>query len=273
MARFLTALSALLAAGALVVAPAQAQQSSQTTAQKIVAIAQQELALGVREVPMGSNKGTRIKMYGLSTQAPLRYYPAAWCAYFTSWVTQQAGAPIGWNGLGDGLVTRVADWGRKTGLWRTAPQPGDLIVFPQHIGIVESLQPNGLVTTIEGNTGDAVRRRLRLVKSATGFIRVAALNPPVPILSAPSDTVYRAEPVTLTVNNSSTSKRAIETYRWDLNGDGRWDQTTSVGQITLAFPENGVFPLTVQVVDVNGVSAKTTISLTVVNRPGVVIAN
>ena len=56
---------------------------------------------------MGSNKGTRIKMYGLSTQAPLRYYPAAWCAYFTSWVTQQAGSPIGWNGLGDGREVLV----------------------------------------------------------------------------------------------------------------------------------------------------------------------
>ena len=268
MVRFVTALSVLLAAGALVVAPAQAQQSSQTTAQKIVAIAQQELALGVREKPMGSNKGTRIKMYGLATQAPLRYYPAAWCAYFTSWVTQQAGSPIGWDGLGDGLVSRLRDWGRKTGLWRTSPQPGDLIAFPQHIGIVESLQPNGLVTTIEGNTGDAVRRRLRLVKSATGFIRVAALNPPVPVLSAPSDTVYRTEPVTLTAKNSSTSKRAIKSYRWDLNGDGRWDHTTSVGQVTLAFPENGVFPLTVQLVDVNSVSAKATLSLTVINRPG-----
>ena len=149
MARFLTALSALLAAGALVVAPAQAQQSSQTTAERIVAIAQQEFALGVHEIPMGSNKATRIKMYGLATQAPLRYYPAPWCAYFTSWVTKQAGVPIGWDGLGDGWVPRLRDWGRKTGIWRTAPQPGDLIAFPQHIGIVESLQPNGLVTTIE----------------------------------------------------------------------------------------------------------------------------
>jgi hypothetical protein len=270
--RFVTALSVLLAAGALVVAPAQAQQSRQTTAQKIVAIAQQELALGVREKPKGSNKGTRIKMYGLATQASLRYYPAAWCAYFTSWVTQQAGSPIGWDGLGDGLVSRLRSWGRKTRLWRTAPQPGDLIAFPQHIGIVESLQPNGLVTTIEGNTGDAVRRRLRLVKSATGFIRVAASDAPVPVLSAQSDTVYRTEPVTLTVKNTSLAKRAIKRFRWDLNGDGKWDQTTTSGQITIAFPENGRFPLAVQLTDTKNVSGTATITLTVVNRPGVVIA-
>lgn len=221
---------------------------------------------------MGSNKGARIRMYGLATQAPLRFYPAAWCAYFASWVTQQAGIPIGWDGLGDGLVSRLRDWGHKTGLWRTTPQPGDLIAFPEHIGIVESLQPNGLVTTIEGNTGDAVRRRLRLIKSASGFIRVAAMNPPVPVLTAPSDTVYRTEPVTLTVRNGSSAKRAIKLYRWDLNGDGRWDQTTAVGQITLAFPENGVFPLTVQLTDTNSASAKATITLTVINRPGAVNA-
>ena len=256
----------------LVAAPARAQQTSQTTAERIVAIAQQELALGVSEIPKGSNKGARIKMYGLATQAPLRYYPAPWCAYFTSWVTKRAGTPIGWNGLGDGWVPRLRDWGRKTGIWRSAPQPGDLIAFPQHIGIVESIRPNGLVTTIEGNTGDAVLRRLRLVKSASGFIRVAALNPPVPILSAPSDTVYRTEPVTLTVKNAATAKRSIKRYRWDLNGDGRWDHTTTVSQVTLAFPENGVFPLAVQLTDVNGVSAEATISLTVINRPGVAIA-
>ncbi len=272
MARFFTALAALLAVGALLIAPAQASARSQTTAERIVAIAQQELARGVHELPMGSNKGARIKMYGLATQEPLRYYPAAWCAYFTSWVTLQAGAPSGWDGLGDGLVPRLRDWGHRTGIWRTLPRPGDLIAFPQHIGIVESLQPHGLVTTIEGNTGNAVRRRLRLVKSATGFIRVAALNPPIPVLTAPSDTVYRTEPVTLRVTNRSAVQRAIKSYRWDLNGDGRWDQTTTVGQITLAFPENGVFPLTVQLVDVNGASGKTTISLTVVNRPGAVSA-
>ncbi len=265
-------ISALLVFGALSVAPAQAGQSSQTTAERIVAIAQQELAFGVHEIPIGSNKGTRIKMYGLATQAPLRYYPAAWCAYFTSWVTQQAGAPIGWNGLGDGLVSRLRDWGHKTGIWRTVPQPGDLIAFPQHIGIVETIQPNGLVTTIEGNTGDAVRRRLRLVKSATGFIRVAASDAPVPVLTAPSDTVYRTEPVTLTVKNGSVAKRVIKSYRWDLNGDGKWDQATTTGQITIAFPENGIFPLTVQLTDSKNVSGRATITLTVINRPGVVIA-
>ncbi len=84
MVRLPTALVAILICSVLVAAPARAQQTSQTTAERIVAIAQQELALGVSEIPKGSNKGARIKMYGLATQAPLRYYPAPWCAYFTS---------------------------------------------------------------------------------------------------------------------------------------------------------------------------------------------
>jgi len=272
VSRFLQVFAVALAACALLAGAAQAEPRAQTTAERIVAIAQDELALGIREIPAGSNKGARIKMYGLATQAPLRYYPAPWCAYFTSWVTQQAGAPIGWSGLGDGLVSRLRDWGRKTGVWRTEPQPGDLIVFPQHIGIVETLQPNALVTTIEGNTGDAVRRRLRLVKSATGFIRVSAINAPLPVVTGPSEAVYRTEPVTLTVRDGSKTARSIKRYRWDLNGDGKWDQTTTVGRITLAFPENGVFPLTVQLTDANGTSGTTTVSLTVVNRPGVTSA-
>ncbi|MDP5034100.1 MAG: hypothetical protein NWP31_04055, partial [Solirubrobacteraceae bacterium] len=89
MARFLSVASGVILSCALLASSAQAQASSQTTAQRIVAIAQQELARGVREIPKGSNKGSRIKMYGLATQAPLRYYPAPWCAYFTSWVRQQ----------------------------------------------------------------------------------------------------------------------------------------------------------------------------------------
>ena len=270
MARFITALSVVLVAGAVCGVPAQAQTPVQTPAQRIVAVAQQELALNVHEIPMGSNRGARIRMYGLATQAPLRYYPAAWCAYFVSWVTKQAGVPIGWGGLGDGLVSRLRDWGHKTGLWQTVPAPGDLIAYPEHIGIVESIQPNGLVTTIEGNTGDAVRRRLRFVEGAMGFIRVAALANLEPILTAPEGPVYRTEPVTLTVRNAVASKSAIKSYRWDINGDGKWDHSTSTGEITLAFPENGNFTIRVQIVDSGGRSASTAINLTVVNRPGVV---
>ncbi len=270
MTRPISALCGVAAALALAAPAAQAQTPTQTPAQtpaeRIVAIAQQELALNVREIPKGSNKAPRIRMYGLSTQAPLRYYPAPWCAYFSSWVTRQAGVPIGADGLGDGYVPRIRAWARKARVLFATPRPGDLITFPQHMGIVESLQPNGLVTTIEGNTGDAVRRKLRLVKSSTGFVRAALLTAPVAQLSTAAGTVYRTDPVTLTARNVAVPSRAIKLYEWDLNGDGDWDKTTKLGSLTIAFPENGVFPITVQITDLHGVRSSASIELSVVSR-------
>ena len=48
----------------------------------------------------------------------------------------------------------------------SSPQPGDLIVWDEHIGIVESVGPNGQVNTIEGNSSDQVTRRQHAAGSA-----------------------------------------------------------------------------------------------------------
>ena len=42
---------------------------------------------------------------------------------------------------------------------RPPPQPGDLIVWDEHIGIVESVAADGSIRTIEGNSSDQVARR------------------------------------------------------------------------------------------------------------------
>jgi hypothetical protein len=257
---------------ALAVPAAHAQATPETPlgspAERIIAIAQQELARGVYETPMGSNRGKRIRLYGKATQESLRYYPAPWCAYFVSWVTLQAGVPIGWNALGDGYVPRIADWAKRVGLWRRSPKPGDLIVFPQHIGIVESLEPHGLVNTIEGNTSDAVRRRLRLVSSASGFARVSYLTPPVAEVKLSSDPVVRGVPVTLSAANVATPARSIKAYKWDIDGDGVWDRQSTKPDFTFAFQENGNFPVTVSIRDSHRVTATATITVRVVNGGG-----
>ena len=269
VSRSVFVLSAVLAAVSIAAPAAQSQtlpgSTSPEAAARVVAIAQQELARGVFEKPKGSNRGTRIRMYGLATQASLRYYPAPWCAYFASWVTRQAGVPIGWNGLGDGYVPRISAWAKKVGIWKKTPQPGDLIAFPQHIGIVESLQPNGTVTTIEGNTSDGLRRRLRLIKSASGFVRVSYLTAPVAEITVAADPVIRDVPVLLTATNIAKPARAIKSYRWDIDGDGTWDKTSSKPQLTLSFPENGNFPVTVSISDSHHVAATTTVNIRVVN--------
>jgi hypothetical protein len=116
--------------------------------------------VGQAEQPPGSNDSPRIADYR-SAVAGAGVGP--WCAQFVSWAEKQAGTPIGEAGQGFQSVEAVAAWGQRTGRWQPAgsvPQPGDLIVWGgRHIGIVESVDPDGSIHTIEGNSSDAVSRR------------------------------------------------------------------------------------------------------------------
>jgi hypothetical protein len=52
------------------------------------------------------------------------------------------------------------------------PRPGDLIVFHEHIGIVEKVLPDGRIQTIEGNYSDHVARVVHAPTDAVGFVRM-----------------------------------------------------------------------------------------------------
>jgi CHAP domain len=130
-----------------------------TAGQRALAAAQAEV--GVAEQPPGSNDSPRIAQYRQATAgAP---GPGPWCAYFVSWAARTAGVPIGDSGQGYGRVDDVWAWGERSGKAIPAsagpPQPGDLIVWDEHIGIVESVGPDGSINTIEGNSSDRVSRR------------------------------------------------------------------------------------------------------------------
>jgi hypothetical protein len=116
--------------------------------------------VGQAEQPPGSNESPRIAQYRQATAgAP---GPGPWCAYFVSWAARQAGVPIGDSGQGYGRVDDVMAWGQRAGKALPAgstPQPGDLIVWDEHIGIVESVGTDGKIHTIEGNSSDSVARR------------------------------------------------------------------------------------------------------------------
>jgi CHAP domain len=116
--------------------------------------------VGVAEQPPGSNDAPRIAQY---RQATAGSGVGPWCAYFVSWAAREAGVPLGDAGQGFGLVDDVWAWGQRAGKAIPAsagpPQPGDLIVWDEHIGVVESVAPDGSVTTIEGNSSDSVARR------------------------------------------------------------------------------------------------------------------
>jgi CHAP domain-containing protein len=159
------------AAGA--VAPAAAP-SGNSAAARMVAMAQAEV--GQAEQPPGSNNSPRIAQYRSATAgAP---GPGPWCAYFTSWLARGAGVPVGDQGQGFGSVDALYAWAQKSGRAIPTssgqdPKPGDLIVWDEHIGIVESVRPDGSIQTIEGNSSDRVSRRVHAKGDAIGYVRLS----------------------------------------------------------------------------------------------------
>jgi hypothetical protein len=142
--------------------------------QAMVNLARQEV--GVAEQPPGSNDSPRIAQY---RQATAGSGVGPWCAYFVSWAARNAGVPLGEQGQGFGSVEQVWDWAQRSGKAIPAgtqpPQTGDLIVWGgRHIGMVESVDPDGTIHTIEGNSSDRVSQRTYGPDGggATGFVRL-----------------------------------------------------------------------------------------------------
>jgi len=161
-------------AGATAVAPTAAVPAAGTSGgQAIVALVQKEV--GQAEQPPGSNDSPRIAQY---RQATAGSGVGPWCAYFTSWAAREAGVPLGDQGQGYGRVDDVWAWAERSGKAVPAagatPRPGDLIVWDEHIGIVETVLPDGRVQTIEGNSSDAVTRRVHDASGggAIGYVRL-----------------------------------------------------------------------------------------------------
>jgi hypothetical protein len=172
---FLTALDGVQSTSSLAAPAAASLLGAGTAGQRALAAAQAEV--GVAEQPPGSNDGPRIAEYRTATAGS---GVGPWCAYFTSWAAAQAGAPLGEVGQGFGSVEAVYAWAQRTGRAMPAgpgvvPSPGDLIVWGgRHIGIVESVDPDGSIHTIEGNSSNAVSRRTYGADGggATGYVRL-----------------------------------------------------------------------------------------------------
>src|SRR5882757_968716 len=74
----------------------------------ITLIARAELVKGVREAPRGSDNSSEIARY--RTALVPRPRAEAWCAIFASWVTKQAGAPLGPHGDGIASSAGIRAW-------------------------------------------------------------------------------------------------------------------------------------------------------------------
>jgi hypothetical protein len=171
--QLLDAQSGLGTYAAAPVAATQAPAGGTSAGQAIVALIQKEV--GQAEQPPGSNDSPRIAQY---RQATAGSGVGPWCAYFTSWAAREAGVPLGDTGQGYGRVDDVWAWAERAGKAIPAagatPQPGDLIVWDEHIGVVETVLPDGRVQTIEGNSSDAVTRRVHDASGdgAIGYVRL-----------------------------------------------------------------------------------------------------
>ncbi|MER6162843.1 CHAP domain-containing protein [Streptomyces sp. NPDC001868] len=144
----------------------------------------------IAEAEVGNSESNGgCKKYGPCTTTP-------WCAYFASWVWRTAGvSPVPNTAVARG----VGLWGQQQGLFSARPaggignpEPGDIAVYGTpanasggHVSIVTAVHSNGTITTIDGNYGDKVARRVidpRTARSGTdsllisGYVKPKGLN-------------------------------------------------------------------------------------------------
>ena len=79
----------------------------------------------------------------------------AWCDAFMRLVMHAAGYPDLPSG---NLAAAWARYGRPS-----APQPGAVVVWPHHVGLITAVRSDGLATVISGNDGRRVRERVRSI--------------------------------------------------------------------------------------------------------------
>ncbi|WP_050642186.1 MULTISPECIES: lysozyme family protein [Clostridia] len=126
-----------------------------------------EQIVTIAKTQLGNEGGQKFwSWYGFVRREP-------WCACFVSWCAEKSGL------IESGSIPKFAycpagiDWFKSKGRWKDrgdyTPVAGTLIFFDwpeegvfdgvsDHVGIVEKCE-NGIVYTVEGNSGDAVRER------------------------------------------------------------------------------------------------------------------
>jgi hypothetical protein len=139
--------------------------------------------LGVVEVPKGSNRGPEVDEYIKSVGLnPTGKY--SWCMAFVYWCHEKAALSLGAPNpmLKTGGVMMQYNKRKDTNGNKT-PMPGDVFIMDYgkglgHTGIVESVNTDGTVSTIEGNTNDEgsregyeVCRRKRPIAKIKTFLR------------------------------------------------------------------------------------------------------
>ncbi|MGV9252827.1 peptidoglycan-binding protein [Streptomyces sp. NPDC003697] len=144
------------------------------SAQGMIAAARK--LLGTTEHPPGSNHNVVTSWYGFS---------GPWCDMSISYEAAHSGNLSAVMGK-FALTTAHARAFQNHGRWHYGLggiRAGDIVFFDfsggrsisgiDHVGLVEAVHSNGTITTLEGNTSDAFRRRLRNSACVVGYGRPA----------------------------------------------------------------------------------------------------
>ncbi|QFG20212.1 CHAP domain-containing protein [Actinomadura sp. WMMB 499] len=106
------------------------------------------------------------------------YKGAAWCDMFVSWLGAQTGVKnMGW----DAYTVTHAEWFKDQDRWGQKAKPGAIVFYDwsagsdgdigdiDHVGIVEKDNGDGTISTVEGNSNDAVEEKTRDKSEVVGY--------------------------------------------------------------------------------------------------------
>lgn len=193
---------------------------AKVTAKKILEIARKEIG----------TKATAVKKCKYNTWyygSPVSGTCYDWCAVFVCWLFAQAGASDMIPARSAGCGVLASGFNNKGKFYKSNFKAGDIVFFHwsnnmstsvpgaytlDHVGIIEKVNNDGTVTTIEGNTGNSaygeVMRRTRALSCISGVAR--------PDYKSESTTIKD----TNKTNTSSTKTFPTITYR--VRTGGRW---------------------------------------------------
>ncbi|MEU2060771.1 peptidoglycan-binding protein [Streptomyces sp. NPDC013455] len=235
--------------------------------------------LGTTEHPPGSNRNVITKWYG---------FPGPWCDMAVSYAAAHSDNLSAIGGK-FALTTAHARAFQKKGRWHYGVggiRPGDIVFFDwsgsrsigaiDHVGIVEAVHSNRTITTLEGNTSDAFRRRRRTsacivgygrpayggggapMPSGDGILRLGSKGQAVKTLQKNLNTVQKAG-LTVDGDFGPATQKAVKTFQahHGLRADGEYGpQSAAMMKAALAGRKQPIRPKAVVaagVLEVDGV--------------------
>jgi hypothetical protein len=137
--------------------------------------------IGVQEAPGHKNTGKDVEKYLACVGLGAGF---SWCMAFDYWCFNEAAERLGRKNPLFKTGGVLEQWRQRKEKFRAqTPQPGDIFIMDHgkgqgHTGIVEKVNEDGTINTIEGNTNDEgsregyeVCRRIRSRAKILGYLR------------------------------------------------------------------------------------------------------